>query len=391
MMVRGCIFATKRTPLKARTEPIVLQQLPQHMLDRAPKRKNISKVVPAGGRLVKLHFSNVRCAPVTHTAAPLLTVRGSSDLPAQLRFNVRCERSRAQGWINSEDTLVLKPDVPEWLAGLPQGWTDGSRPLAPQGSEMEAFIWDGNWQRPTCFSVFSGCGGLDLGLHQFLRTVAYCENEPACAQVLQARMMDGVLDTAPVLPDIQRVTAAHFEACPDVVAGGFPCQDVSVAGKRAGLEGTRTVLFAEIARILRELRVRFGCLPHTVFLENVGNITSPGNRDVWRAVLGPLGSLNYDARWATVSCEEVGLPMVRSRWLVLATLPDAPMPEARPVPAASPPAYQPMPEASRWFAEKGRHGEFEARLRMVGNILVPQQARFGWQLLQGMRREPSPT
>lgn len=385
-MANGQIFTVERPRtasahgLPSGVLPIVMRQLPKSEIARVKRRSSLSHTVKPSNTVKKQHFCNVRCASVTHTAAPLLTARGADDLPAQLRFNVAYVG--AKGRINSNDTLVVKPDVPEWLAGLPDGWTDSKKPCVLNG-DLGAFFAQKDRSRSTCFSVFSGCGGLDLGLHKFLRTVAYCEWTPACKELLRARMKDGLLDKADIFSDIQEVKAGDFSACPDVIAGGFPCQDVCVAGSKAGINGERTVLFREVIRLLRELRGKFRALPHTVFLENVANITSPNMQDVWRGVLSGLQSLGYEARWVTVACSEVKLPQTRARWLLLATQPGAPVIGASDDPEL--PACRQMPAASRWLAPKSQHKEFQPRLHMVGNILCPQQARFAWQLLQGMR------
>jgi DNA (cytosine-5)-methyltransferase 1 len=93
----------------------------------------------------------------------------------------------------------------------------------------------------------------------------------------------------------------------DVICGGFPCQDVSLAGKRAGLEGERSGLWSEYARLIREIRPRF------VLVENVPGLLSLGMGDV----LGTLSTLGYDAVWDCVPAAAVGAPHRRDRvWVV---------------------------------------------------------------------------
>lgn len=373
-----------RTVRKLPFEKIVMRQLPAEQIKKAVRRNSLSSDLPKpGDRIVKNLFCNVRCANVTHTAAPLLTRRGADDLPAQLRFNEKYYKAKGKGKLESSDTLVVRPDVPEWLAGLPGGWTDPENPCKVTGP-LQAFVTEKLPRRLRGFSVFSGCGGLDLGIHKWVRTIAYCEWNGECRQVLKKRMEDGLLDDAKILKDISSVKASDFKELPDVVLGGFPCQDVSLAGKKAGMDGGRTCLFQEVLRLIKELRKEFGKMPHTVFLENVAHITSDGMAGVWRGVLKGLQDLGYEGRWITITADEVGLPATRARWILLATQPDAPVIGADAMPDPTP--TRPMPCPAKWLAPKERHQEFNARLKMVGNILVPQQARFAWQHLQAQRK-----
>lgn len=95
----------------------------------------------------------------------------------------------------------------------------------------------------------------------------------------------------------------------DIITGGFPCQDISIAGAGAGLEGMRSGLFFEIIRLVSELRPQF------VFLENVPAITVRG----LDRVLMEFTALGFDCRWTIVSAAEVGAPHLRERWFLLAT------------------------------------------------------------------------
>ena len=160
-------------------------------------------------------------------------------------------------------------------------------------------------------SLFSGIGGLDLGLRGAVptaHTVAYCERNPYCVEVLKARMADGRLDTAPVYDDVRRDwtdLAGHVDA----VVGGFPCQDTSTAGDRAGIvAGNRSGLFFELARAIRDSGARF------CFLENVAAIVVRG-LDI---VLGELDAIGFDAEWGCLRASDVGAQHQRDRWFCFA-------------------------------------------------------------------------
>lgn len=156
--------------------------------------------------------------------------------------------------------------------------------------------------------LFSGIGGFSLGLERAggFETVAFCEIEGYPRRVL-ARHWPNV----PCYDDVRTLTAARLAAdgiAVDVICGGFPCQDVSFAGKRAGLEGARSGLWREYARLIGELRPRF------VIVENVPGLLNLGMGEV----LGDLAALGYDATWDCIPASAVGAPHRRDRVWVIA-------------------------------------------------------------------------
>jgi DNA (cytosine-5)-methyltransferase 1 len=170
-------------------------------------------------------------------------------------------------------------------------------------------------------SLFAGIGGFDLGLERAGMRVSWqVELDPYCRAVLARHFPE-----AQRFEDVREVGAGNL-APVDVICGGFPCQDLSAAGRGAGLDGARSGLWTEFARIVRELRPRY------VVVENVpALLTGKGKR--WdRApvgrVLGDLAEAGYDAEWACLSAREFGAPHLRKRiWLVAYPAWDA---EARP-------------------------------------------------------------
>ena len=156
--------------------------------------------------------------------------------------------------------------------------------------------------------LFSGIGGLSLAVKPWVRTIAYCEQDRYCQAVLMSRMQSGELDEAPIWDDVRTLRGSEIHEPIDMVFGGFPCQDISVAGAGAGLAGERSGLFFEIVRLVSEVR------PSFVFLENVPAIRTRGLREV----VGAFTELRYDCRWTTVSAAEVGAPHLRKRWFLLA-------------------------------------------------------------------------
>lgn len=156
--------------------------------------------------------------------------------------------------------------------------------------------------------LFSGIGGLTLALAPWVRTIAYCENDRYAQSVLLSRMRHGDLACGPIWDDVCTLRREALPVVPDIVFGGFPCQDISVAGAGKGLDGERSGLFFEIVRLTRDIRPRF------VFLENVPAISVRG----LDRVLLEFTALGYDCRWTIVSAAEVGAPHLRERWFLLA-------------------------------------------------------------------------
>jgi DNA (cytosine-5)-methyltransferase 1 len=155
-------------------------------------------------------------------------------------------------------------------------------------------------------SLFSGIGGWDLGLERAgMRTMWFCEQDDFCRRVL-ARHWPGV----PRLGNIERVGAGRdWEPCRvDVLCGGFPCQDISPAGRRVGIAGSRSGLWSEMFRLVRELRPRY------VLVENSGDLAVRG----LDRVLGDLASVGFDAEWEELSACAFGAPHTRRRLFIVA-------------------------------------------------------------------------
>lgn len=162
-------------------------------------------------------------------------------------------------------------------------------------------------------SLFSGYGGIDLALSEYVRPILYCEIEKYVQGVLISRMDDGSLPFAPIWTDVTTMDGNKFRGLVDIICGGFPCQDISVAGKGAGLEGKRSGLFYEVARLCEEISPLF------VFLENVPAIRTRGSIEVQEK----LASLGYDCRFGVLSAAEVGANHKRERWFCLGVKRDA--------------------------------------------------------------------
>ena len=157
-------------------------------------------------------------------------------------------------------------------------------------------------------ALFAGAGGGILGGHLLgWRTVCAVEWEPYPASVLMQRQNDGIFPPFPIWDDVQTFDGRPWQGRVDVVSGGFPCQDISAAGKGAGIDGARSGMWFHMARIIREVGPRY------VFVENSPMLTSRG----LGRVLGDLAAMGYDARWGVLGAVNAGAPHKRDRiWIV---------------------------------------------------------------------------
>jgi len=151
--------------------------------------------------------------------------------------------------------------------------------------------------------LFSGIGGFSLGLERAgMKTVAFCEVDKKCQQVLK-KHWPGV----PVFDDVTTLKGEDIEETVDVICGGFPCQDISLAGKGAGLEGKRSGLWSEFKRLIEEIK------PKYAIIENVSALRSRGLDQVLREI----SEIGYDAEWHCITAASIGAPHRRDRiWIV---------------------------------------------------------------------------
>ncbi|MFW2097789.1 DNA cytosine methyltransferase [Acinetobacter sp. ULE_I057] len=160
-------------------------------------------------------------------------------------------------------------------------------------------------------ALFAGAGGGVLGSHLLgWNTVCAVERDAYAAQVLAQRQNDGILKPFPIWSDITSFDGKPWKGVVDVVSGGFPCQDISAAGKGAGIDGERSGLWAEMARIVGEVRPKF------VLVENSPMLVGRG----LTRVISDLAKMGYDAQWARLSASNFGAPHQRDRlWIVAHT------------------------------------------------------------------------
>ena len=164
----------------------------------------------------------------------------------------------------------------------------------------------------TGVSLFAGVGGFDLAMQrQGVRVVASVEIDKNCNQVLAKHFPD-----ATQLTDVTEVKGedlinAGFTPSTGIITGGFPCQDLSVAGKRAGLAGARSGLFWEAARIVEEAQSEY------FILENVPGLLSSNKGADFGVVIGTMADLGYSVGWRVLDAQYFGVPQRRKRVFIV--------------------------------------------------------------------------
>ena len=157
--------------------------------------------------------------------------------------------------------------------------------------------------------LFAGIGGFSLGLERAgMETAAFCEILPECQVVLRKHWPE-----VPIYADVTQLKGADLGQI-DIISGGFPCQDISNAGRQKGLtEGSRSgTLWEEYRRLIGEIR------PRWVLIENVKALISGGGGEWFARLLGDLAALRYDAEWHCIPAAYAGAPHIRDRVWILA-------------------------------------------------------------------------
>ena len=159
-------------------------------------------------------------------------------------------------------------------------------------------------------ALFAGAGGGILGGHLLgWRTVCAVERDAFAAAVLAQRQNDGHLDPFPIWSDIETFDGRPWRGFIDVVSGGFPCQDISCAGKGIGITGYRSGLWKEMSRVVREVG------PHYIIVENSPMLT---NRGIG-IILSDMAEMGFNAKWGVLGACDAGLSIQRDRLWIIAS------------------------------------------------------------------------
>ena len=164
----------------------------------------------------------------------------------------------------------------------------------------------------TGVSLFAGVGGFDLAMQrQGVKVVASVEIDKKCNEVLAQHFPDATQFTDVTTVKGEDLINAGFNPSKGIITGGFPCQDLSVAGKRAGLAGARSGLFWEIARLVEETQSEY------FIIENVPGLLSSNNGADFGVVIGTMADLGYSVGWRVLDAQYFGVPQRRKRVFIV--------------------------------------------------------------------------
>ena len=271
--------------------------------------------LPACGLVTKPlkvnYFGTLRRYGASHAASSVLSIRGCRDFPNCIRFADKYTAHMES--MRLPPGRFINPCFAEHVMGFPKNWTNIEQDVPNMPQETE--LWPD--ERFAGTSLFSGVGGIELGVAKAVRTTAYCDADKHCAALLRKRQSEGLLPPGQVHEDVRGLKTEDVQGS-EFMTAGFPCPDISGAGGHAGFGGQRSSLFADLLLAAARSGCRF------LLLENVGNILSHDMAEVLRLVLLWLLILGFtNIKWGTIKACNVGSPQSRKRWFLLATKPDA--------------------------------------------------------------------
>jgi DNA (cytosine-5)-methyltransferase 1 len=237
-------------------------------------------------------------------------------------------------------------------------------------------------------ALFAGAGGGILGGTLLgWRTVCAVEINAFCREVLLRRQLDGCRPRFPIWDDVTTFDGKPWRGCVDIVTGGFPCQDISCAGKGGGIEGERSGLWKEMARIVSEVRPRYALVENSPMLIDRGLGT----------VLGDLAEMGLDARWGVLGGYDAGLCADGKRLWIIAHAPNGlrrftpSLPNQIDVAAEREASRRQFDRASgetmgaEDHAKRLRDSDGVAddmdRLHAIGNGQIPRVVALAWRML----------
>jgi hypothetical protein len=218
--------------------------------------------------------------------------------------------------------------------------------------------------------LFSGIGGFSYALKDICKTVAYCEINEICRNVLQILQNQHKLDQAHIFSDVKTIKKSELNAMkPQMITAGWPCQDIAICNPNGkGLKGSRSGLFYEILRLIDSCSSI-----NILLLENSLNIVNHGIENIVKE----LKARNFNLSWGIFEAKMVGALHRRRRWVCLATRNDAQLPN---IPAHSL-SFNWNKKVIPILPKNALYKSSLLRCEMLGNSVVPQLIRYAWNLL----------
>ena len=372
---------------------IVLTALPKPCFGKAPSLKLILKPerpdpmrkrkLPKSGLIkkkFKLHrFGTLRRHGACHQRSTILGVRGCKDFANNLYFCTKYQKRMTE--LGRPRGKYVNPRMGEWVMGMARDWTAlALEAQAPQAEQAEGRI-------PSA-SLFSGVGGIELGVGAALDTKIYVEHDSSAQAVLRKRMGDGHLSAGELHNRVEELDSAKLQGAQCLTAG-FPCPDIAISGKKRGLSGERSSLFRFVVRaaVLSKCRM--------ILLENVAHLISKEMMPVFFEILAYMHLIGFvHLRWGVVSAGDVGSPQLRKRWFLAGWKDDEMLLKTKALlPKYDPEALRNMAKEEwnpqnavpieEWMVEVLPQSERE-RLLQLGNAVVPRCAEVAFSLLTHM-------
>lgn len=234
-------------------------------------------------------------------------------------------------------------------------------------------------QKLPLLDMFSGIGGFSFALGEVARTIAYCEIDDSCKEVILNNIASGRLDEAPIFPDATLLSGKDMKVKPVMISAGFPCQDIALSNpKGLGLEGLRSKMVFEVFRLVDEIK-EVRC----VLLENSPALRLKGLATILENFLGR----NFTCSWGIFSAAQVGAPQIRKRMFIMATRGSFIPPSI---------SRKMLRFSERWKAEGAARVVSRSttakgtwtwtlqtkRNRMLGNAVVPQTVVYAYSCLR---------
>ena len=224
--------------------------------------------------------------------------------------------------------------------------------------------------------LFTGIGGMTLGLHGLAEPLLYCDIAQESRDVITRQISRGKLPPAPIANDVCQVDLSNIPGV-QLISAGFPCVGFSVMGMKKAFDNAESGLFREVLRIRDSSRTPVPL----IFLENVSNVLRIGMKEIVEELSVKRG---YELRYIVVSAESMGAPHVRSRWFCLAVQPGFVF-DFR---ASEYEEYPWTPEVARTIARTSRSTSV-ARSGLLGNSVVPDSVRYAFLYLASRFEAPS--